>query len=112
MFKSHTKLSGSLCLFSLLALIILMSLTNPVDNIIYAAAFFGLALIFLLSLGYFTVRLQTGEVNAKNGYRVVASSLILLILVMFLSAQSLSWVDGIILVLIGFGLVFYISRRS
>jgi uncharacterized membrane protein len=112
MFKSHTRLSGILCLFSLIVLIVLMSLTNPVDNIIYTVAFFGLALVFLLSFGHFMVRLQTGEINAKNRYRVVASSLILLILAMFLSAQSLSWVDGIILVLIGFGLVFYISRRS
>jgi hypothetical protein len=78
---------------------------------LYAAFFFGLALIFLISLGYFIVRLQTGEVSAKNRYRIVALSLILLTLLMFRSAQSLSWVDGVILILIGYGLVFYISRR-
>jgi uncharacterized membrane protein len=63
-------------------------------------------------LGSFMVRLQTGDLSPKNRYRIVALSLLLLILIMFRSAQSLSWVDGIILVLIGFGLVFYISRRS
>lgn len=89
-----------------------MMTTNPVDNVIYTALFFGLALVFMTSLGNFLVRLQTGEVSAKNRYRTVGLSLILLILLMFRSAQSLSWVDGIILVLISFGLVFYISKRS
>lgn len=110
--KSHLRIAGTWCLSSLLALVLLMSLTNPVDNIIYTVLFFGLALIFLLSLGHFIVRLQTGEVSSKNRYRTVALSLVILILVMFRSAQSLSWVDGIILILIGFGLVFYISRRT
>jgi hypothetical protein len=112
MFRSKRRLAGTLSLLSLLALIGLMSLTNPVDNIIYSALFFGLALVFLISLGHFIVRLQTGEVSSKNRYRIVAVSLVFLILLMFRSAQSLSWVDGIILILIGFGLVFYISRRS
>jgi uncharacterized membrane protein len=112
MFMNKRRFAGSLTLGSLVALIILSSLTNPVDNIIYTALFFGLALLFLLSLGHFMVRLQTGEVSSKNRYRIVALSLVLLILLMFRSAQSLSWVDGIILILIGFGLVFYISRRS
>jgi uncharacterized membrane protein len=112
MFMNKRRFAGSLTLGSLAALIILSSLTNPVDNIIYTALFFGLALLFLLSLGHFMVRLQTGEVSSKNRYRIVALSLVLLILLMFRSAQSLNWVDGIILILIGFGLVFYISRRS
>jgi len=89
-----------------------MMATSPVENVIYTALFFGLAFVFLVSLGNFLVRLQAGEVSAKNRYRTVSLSLVLLILVMFRSAQSLSWVDGIILVLIGFGLVFYISKRS
>lgn len=111
-FRTKRRLAGLLTLGSLAATIILASLTNPVDNIIYTALFFGLALVFLVSLGHFMVRLQTGEVSPKNRYRITALSLIFLILLMFRSAQSLSWVDGIILVLIGFGLVFYISRRS
>jgi len=111
-FRNHRRVAGSLTLLSFVALALLMSFTNPVDNVIYAALFFGLALVFLLSLGHFLVRLQTGEVSSKNRYRIVALSLIFLTLLMFTSAQSLSWVDGIILVLIGFGMVFYISRRG
>jgi len=112
MFRSRRRIAGALTLISLVALGVLMSLTNPVDNVIYAALFFGLALVFLVSLGYFGVRLQTGEVSSKNRYRIVALSLVFLIFLMFRSAQSLNWVDGIILILIGFGLVFYISRRG
>jgi hypothetical protein len=110
-FKRKLKLSGLLALVSFIALAILMVSTSPIDNILYAAFFFGLALVFLISLGYFAVRLQTGDVSPKNRYRIVALSLILLTLTMFRSAQSLSWVDGVILILIGYGLVFYISRR-
>ena len=104
--------SGLVALFSLLGLVILMTATNPVDNVIYTALFFGLAMVFMVSLGYFVIRLQNGEISHKNRYRIVSLSLVLLILLMFRSAQSLSWVDGIILILIGFGLVFYISKRS
>ncbi len=112
MSKLSHKRSGLAALISFIALVVLMMTTNPVDNVIYTALFFGLALVFLVSLGNFLVRLQTGEVSAKNRYRTVSLSLVLLILLMFRSAQSLSWVDGIILALIGFGLVFYISKRS
>ena len=110
--KPKHKLAGTLALLSLAGLAILMTSTSPIDNILYAALFFFLALVFLLSLGIFSVRLQTGEVSHKNRYRVISLSLVVLILLMFRTAQSLSWVDGIILVLIGFGLVFYISKRS
>lgn len=89
-----------------------MMATNPVDNVLYTALFFGLLLVFLISLGLLLVGLQNGDVSPKNRYRTIALSLVLVILLMFRSAQSLSWVDGIILVLIGFGLVFYISKRS
>lgn len=112
MFKKAHKRYGATALASFVAMVLLMMATNPVNNVLYTALFFGLALIFLISIGYFLVRLQTGEVSSKNRYRTVAVSLVLIILLMFRSAKSLSWVDGIILILIGFGLVFYISRRS
>lgn len=112
MFKNRPSRSGILALLSLIGLIMLTSLTNPIDNVIYTFLFFGLALVLLLGAGHLIVKVQTGEVSSKNRYRIVALSLVILILIMFRSAQSLSWVDGLILILIGFGLVFYISRRS
>lgn len=112
MAKTRKKFSGLSVLVSLVGLAILTTATNPIDNVIYTAVFFGLALVFMLSSGFFIVRLQTGEVSPKNRYRIVTLSLVLLILLMFRSAQSLSWVDGIILILIGFGLVLYITKRA
>ncbi len=106
------KLPGSLAIGSFIALAVLMTAANPIDNIIYAIAFFALAFVFMISLGVTIVRLQTGELRPKNRYRIVALSLVILILLMFRSAESLNWVDAVILILIGFGLVFYISKRS
>ena len=109
--RSRTR-AGLAASASLAAMIILMISTNPVDDVIYSALFFGLALVFMISLGFFLVRLQTGGLSSRNRYRTVSLSLILLVLLMFRSARSLNWVSGIILALIGFGLVFYISKRS
>jgi hypothetical protein len=100
-----------LSLISLLAIVCLMASTNPVDKIIYALVFFGLSLVFMISFGFMMVGLQLGEVSSKNKYRIIAVSLIFLVFLMFRSANSLNWVDGLILLLISFGLVFYISRR-
>jgi hypothetical protein len=101
-----------LALLSFLALIALMLLTNPVDKIIYAVFFFALALEFMISFGFFFIGIQKGTVGTKDRFRVIALSLVILTLLMFRSAQSLNWVDALILVFICFGLGFYISRRA
>jgi hypothetical protein len=111
MIGSHRK-SFWLALASFLGLVIIMFSTNPVDKIIYAAVFFGLALIFMISFGFFFIGMQKGMVGTKDRFRIIAVSLIILTLLMFRSAQSLNWVDALILVLICFGLGFYISRRA
>ena len=99
-------------LLSFVGVVAIMMTTNPFDKIIYAVVFFVLAMVFMVSLGFLLVRLQLGEVSSKNRYRVVALSLVILTLLMFRSAQSLSWVDAVILLLITFGMGFYISRRA
>jgi hypothetical protein len=106
------KLPFWLSAISFGGLLLLMFTTNPIDKIIYAAVFFVVALVFLISFGHLMVRLQVGEVSPKNRYRIITISLIILTLLMFRSAESLNWVDAVILVLISFGLVFFISRRS
>ena len=110
MFKH--KLNLWISLLSLAGLVILMTSTDPIDKAIYAVIFFGLAFIFMVSFGYLLVSAQLGLVSAKNRYRIVALSLVVLTLLMFRSAQSLNLVDGFILLLIAFGLGFYISRRG
>lgn len=106
------KLAFWLSILSFTGLAILMVSTNPIDKIIYAVVFFVLALVFLISFGHLIVGVQVGEITSKNRCRIVAISLIILTLLMFRSAESLNWVDALILILISFGLVFYISRRS
>lgn len=106
------KMPFGLSVGSFLGLAVLMLSTKPLDKIIYAAIFFGLSLVFLISLGHLVMGLQLGEVSHKNRYRIITLSLIILTLLMFRSAQSLNWVDALILILISFGLVFYISRRG
>lgn len=106
------KLALCSSIISFAGLLLLILTTDPVDKIIYAVIFFVVALVFLISFGQLMVRLQVGEVSPKNRYRIITISLIILTLLMFRSAQSLNWVDAVILVLISFGLVFFISRRS
>jgi len=101
-----------LALISFLALVILMLSTNPVDKIIYAVVFFVLALVFMISFGFFFIGLQKGTVGTKDRFRIIAVSLIILTLLMFRIAQSLNWVDALLLAFICFGLGFYISRRA
>ena len=86
-------------------------LTSPVKNITWAAIFFGLLLVFLISAGYLLSNLQSGGVSSRGRYRIWVISLCLVVFLMFRSAQSLNWVDGVILALIVFGLLFYGSRR-
>jgi amino acid permease len=101
-----------LTVVSFVGLVLLMLSTSPIDKAIYAVAFFALALIFMVSVGHLVVGLQAGRISLRNRYRIITVSLLILILLMFRSTQSLDWQDAVILLLISFGLVFYISRRS
>jgi len=89
-----------------------MAFTSPVKNISWAVAFFiGLG-VFLVSVGYTMVYLQAGVMRPQYRLRIAIITIFILVLLMFRSAQSLSWVDGLVLVIITLGLLFYTSRRS
>ena len=89
-----------------------MFLTSPVKNITWAAVFFVTLLVFLLSLGYSAVYLQVGEMRPAYRYRIVIISIFIVVLLMFRSAETLSWLDGVVLAIITAGLLFYSGRRS
>lgn len=91
---------------------LLMMLTSPVEKIAYAVLFFGLLTVFLVSLGYLFTLLQAGQVSRRSRGRILSLSVFVLLAVMFRSAGSLSWVGGLILVLIVAGLLFYGSHRA
>ena len=89
-----------------------MSLTSPVKNIAWAAVFFLALEVFMLSIGYWAVYLQAGVMRPVYRQRIIILSLSILIVLMFRSAQSLSWADGLALVIITVGTLFYSARRA
>jgi len=105
------KLPAILCAGSFLFLVIFCSLTNPIENISLTVVFFLAALVLLVSLGHLLTYLRKGIITRKARYRIIVSSIFILTLLMFRSAQSLSAVDILILILIVFGLIFYSSSR-
>jgi len=106
------KASGLTLLGSFLFLLVFMSLTNPVNNISYSIVVFLGFLVFLISLGFFFIKLQNGQVSPKNRSRIFIVSFLLVVSLMLRSAQGLNLNDGFIVLLIAFGLLFYASRRS
>ncbi len=106
------KLPALFCAGSFLCILVLFTATSPVKQISYAVVFFITLFIFLVSAGYLIATLQSGRVTPKSRYRIVIVSLSILILLMFRSAQSLSWVDLMILALVTGGFLFYSNRRS
>lgn len=96
---------------SFVVLLLLMALTNPADKIAYAMFFFLFLLIFLTSGGYWLTQHTRGGVSYKARYRIFVLSLLVTVLLMFRSAQSLGWLEIIVLIALTSGLLFYGGRR-
>jgi uncharacterized membrane protein YbaN (DUF454 family) len=109
--REKAKWPAIATLASLIFLLVFVATTNPLNNVSYIIIFFVGLLAFLLSFGSFVVSVQPGPAG-RNRYKVMILSLFIIILLMFRSSQSLSLVDGLVLVLIIFGLWFYIDRRK
>lgn len=109
---TKAKLPAGVAALSLISLLLILFTTSPFNKIGYAILFFALLAIFLISSGYFVSIVQFGKVDRPIRYRIVLISLFLVIFLMFRSTQSLTWVDALVLILIIFGLLFYINRRS
>lgn len=110
--RQRIKLPAITTAGSFLVIILLGVFTSPVKDITYAALFFVVLMIFLVGVGFLAVNLQTGRVTSKNRRRILIISASFLVLIMFRSAQSLSWVDVSTLILIAIGLLFYSDRRA
>ena|SRR3990167_6911464 len=106
------KLSLLFSVISLLAMALIFSLTTPVSNISFALVFFGVLLVFLISFGHLLIYLRKGELGPKSRGRIMIFSVFIVLLLMFSSSQSLNWIDGLILLLVLGGLLFYSSRRA
>ena len=106
------KISLFFSAVSFIALILLVGLTSPVKNISFALVFFGVFFVFLISFGHLLIYLRKGNMGPKSRGRIVIFSVFVVLLLMFSSSQSLNWVDGLILLLVLAGLLFYSSRRA
>ena len=106
------KLSLLISVISLLGLVLIVGLTSPITNISFALVFFGLLFLFLISSGHLLIYIRRGELGPKSRSRIVIASVFLVLLLMFSSSQSLNWVDGLILLLVLGGLLFYSNRRA
>jgi hypothetical protein len=105
------KLSLFFSVIFLVALVLVVGLTSPVKNIGFVLVFFAVMLAFLVSLGHLLIYLVKGQLGPKSRGRIVIFSVFIVLLLMFSSSQSLNWVDGLILLLVLGGLLFYSSRR-
>jgi len=110
--KSHLLLPAALSVGSFLCLLAVMFLTSPVKKISYAIVFFVVLLSLLLSLGYLWVSMWAGKTNTASRPRIAIISILLIVLIMFRSAGSLSWIDLLVVLILGSGLLFYSGRRS
>ncbi|MBI4034714.1 hypothetical protein HY380_02320 [Candidatus Saccharibacteria bacterium] len=95
-----------------MALATLLVTTNPVDKLSYTMVFFLLLLVMLVSSGYTLVRHFRGQVSPQSRYRLFITSLFLVVLLMFRSSQSLGWLEGLVLLAVSLGLLFYGGRRA
>lgn len=109
--NSHLVLPAALSAGSFFGLVLIMLLSDPVQNVSYALFFFAILLVLLLSLGHFLMTLKSGKISPKARSRVVIISVLLVIVLMFHSAGPLNWVDILVMLLLGGGLLFYGGRR-
>jgi hypothetical protein len=109
--QRHLLLPAVFSAGSFLCLTLCALLSDPLSNVMYIVIFFTSLFIFFVSGGYLAVYLRKRQVSAKARYRIFIFSILTLIVLMFLSAESLSLIDFLILILIAFGLLFYGSRR-
>lgn len=108
----HILIALTAVITSFAGIALIALLTNPIVSISYILFFFLLLLIFLIGLAYLLVALRRGKVSVRTRRSIIIVSLILVFLVMFKSSGSLSWIDLIVLLLLGFGLLFYSGRRG
>jgi amino acid permease len=110
--RQHLFRPAIFAVVSLLGILLCAILTDPLSNIAYIVLFFILLFVFFVSVGHLIVFLRSGNLTNRRRYRIFVLSTLALIVLMFLSAQSLSLVDFLILILIAFGVLFYGARRA
>ncbi len=110
--NSKLKFWSFASLISFVALISIMLFTSPAKNITSAIPFFAVLVLFLISIGHGLVYLRRPLIGRRGHNRIAIISVLITLMLMFRSAQTLNWIDALILLLVAFGLLFYSSKRS
>lgn len=106
---NRTKLSGLVCLTSLITLVIVAMTTDPSSSAALIVLFLILLLAALIGGGFRWIAWRGS--GAASRYKAVIFGVAVTLVVMFRSTHSLSSTDVIILLLSVSGLSFYINRR-
>jgi hypothetical protein len=111
--RSEVKLPLFIFSGSLIFIITIMLLANPVDNIIFVVLFFLLLFVCLIALSLFFINLQTTGYKRTAAIRnAVIISTVAILLIMLRSAGALNLIDlGLMLLFFG-GLGFYLGKRQ
>jgi hypothetical protein len=109
--QRHVRLPAIFSAGSFLCLVAIVSFTSPLMSISYAALFFFILLVFLVSFGSLIVHFRSGQLTKRKKYRIFIVSFFILSILMFSSAQSLNPLNLFVLGLIVTGMLFYSGRR-
>lgn len=108
---STSKLPAYTTAGSFLLLLIITLFSSPINQVALTLTFFGVLLVFLVSLSVFIASIGRKKSSNKTIYKATLLSIFIVIILMFNSSQSLSLENGLILVLVIAGIVFYADRR-
>jgi len=107
--QQKIKLPLLLLTGSLILIIAIMLLSNPLYSINYVMIFFLALFVFIASLAVTFINLQPG--NKASLKRVLLIDTAIVLLIMLRSAKALNLVDLGLMVFFFGGLSFYLSRR-
>jgi len=108
--QQKIKLPALVAISSLILILLLTLLTNPLKSVIAVAGFFILLTTFFISFGFAFLEAQ-GTSSPKSKKRTLLFCSVVVLLLMLRSAKALSLLDAFLMLLFFGGLTFYISRR-
>jgi hypothetical protein len=109
--QKHVYLPAASAAGCFIGLLFLLFFTNPLVQASYSLVFVLLLGVFLSSLAYLLIFIQSGTVSHKSKFRIAISVSLLISVIMLRSTQSLGAGDAAVIILIFILVYFYTSRR-
>lgn len=111
--RSEVKLPLIIFSGSLIFIITIMLLANPVNNIIFVILFFLLLFVCMMALSLFFINLQiTGNKRSNAIRNATIITTVIILLIMLRSAGALNLIDLGLMLLFFAGLGFYLNKRQ